>query len=150
MTTYTLRPQPPIRAFAVAAALSVLGAVLVIVCAAKHAAAIWMWLSVLIVVIGVALVIAGLLSMVRLRTYVDLTDDGYTVRAPNGIRSGKWDDVTKVTITHTGAHLTLYHGQVQRTHILAPGNIANDEMKALADDIAKRMDVNRGYRNIER
>lgn len=146
--TYILRPQPPMRAFALAAGLSMLGAILVVICAATHAHTAFMVISVIVLALGVLLLVAGLISMRRLRSYVDLTDDGYTVRTPGRTRSGAWDDVTKVTTSQEGAHLTLYQGQVGRTHILAPGNVASAEMLALGEDIASRLDQNRGYRTL--
>lgn len=146
--TYVLRPQPPMRAFLLAASLAVLGVLLVVVCAATHANGVLMTLAVLLVVVGVVLVGAGMVSMQRLRSFVDLTDEGWTVRTPGRSRSGTWAEVTKVTSSMEGAHLTLYLGRIERTHILAPGNIASDEMNALAADIATRLDRNRGYRQL--
>ncbi len=148
-TTHVLRPRPPIRAFALAAALCVVGAVLTVVLAANDAGVGWIVFAVVVLVLGLALLAAAGYSLVRLRTYVDLTDEGWTVRGPGDRRSGSWDDVTKVTISYNGAHITMHHGQVARTHIIAPGNIASEEMKALAADIAKYLDASRGYHNPE-
>lgn len=145
--THVLRPRPPVRAFALAAVLSVVGAFLTILLVAKGVPMGWVVVGIVILAFGVALLVAAVISMVRLRTYVDLSDEGWTVRGPSGRRSGSWDDVTKVTISYNGAHLTLCHGQVARTHIIAPGNIASEEMKALAEDVATYLDASRGYHN---
>lgn len=147
--TYVLRPQPPVRAFALAAVLAALGAILVVVCAATSANAFFMAVSVIVLVLGVLLLVAGFVSMRRLRSFVDLTDDGWSVRTPTVTRTGTWSEVTRVTSSMDGAHLTLYQGDQARTHILAAGNVAGSEMEALAADIATRLDRNRGYRQLE-
>ena len=56
------------------------------------------------------------------------------------------DKVTKAALTESRSRLTLYHGQVGRTHIVRPGIGDPKEMDDLAVDVAHRLDESRGYR----
>ncbi len=146
MATYVVRPRTPVRAFVLAAVLSMAGAALITVAAAQGWAQLWMWVSALVLLAGVLLLVTALASMRRLRTYVELDDRGWEVRTPGGTRRGAWSDVTKVTISVTGDRLTLHHRDATRTHVVAPG--PTDEMQEMASDIAGRLDANRGYHNL--
>ncbi|MDA8440587.1 MAG: hypothetical protein M0Z51_17240 [Propionibacterium sp.] len=145
MTTYVVRPRLPMRAFVLAALLSMVGAVGITLVAATEAAQLWMWASSVLLLLGVLLLLTALTSLRRLRTYVELGDDGWEVRAPGGTRRGLWRDVSKVTIAANGVRLTLHHADGRRTHIVAPA--PTDEMQAMAVDIAARLDASRGYHN---
>ena len=145
MTTFVVRPRLPMRAFVLAALLSMLGALGITLSAATAISQVWMWVSAAVLLVGVLLVITALTSMRRLRTYVELGDTGWEVRAPGGTTRGLWRDVTKVTIAADGVRLTLHHPDGRRTHIVAPG--PTDEMQAMALDIAARLDASRGYHN---
>jgi hypothetical protein len=79
---------------------------------------------------GVALTIAAFLSMSRLAVRVVFDDDGYAVRGVDAEHSGKWLDVTKLTVSEDGGHVTIYHGAVRRTHLLFPGR-----ERTLVDDV---------------
>lgn len=147
MNTYVLKPRPPVRAFAIAGVLSLVGALLVVWAASRQAALVWQVLAVIVLVVGVALAVLGAVSMVKMRTFITLDDKGYTIKGPGIDKGGEWSDVTKVTTTHQGAHLTMYHGEVGRTHIMCPGGADDPQMTALAQDIADHLDQNRGYTN---
>lgn len=148
MNTYVLKPRPPMRAFFIAAALSLVGAVLTVIAAASHAGAVWITLAFILLAVGVALAVTGWLSMSRMRTFINLTDEGYAIKGPGVDKTGEWSDVTKVTTSNNGTHLTMYHGEVGRTHIMCPGGHDGEQMAALAQDIADHLDVNRGYTNL--
>ena len=145
MATYVVRPRPPVRAFVLAAVLSLIGAASITLAAAERWAQAWMWVSAVVLLAGVLLLVTALASMRRLRTYVDIDDEGWEVRAPGATRRGAWSDVTKVTITTDGSRLSMHHKGGARTHIVAP--VPTEEMQAMASDIAGRLDANRGYRN---
>ncbi len=145
MTTYVVRPRAPLRAFVLAALLSMAGAAGITLAAATAASQVWMWLSAVVLLFGVLLLLTALTSMRRLRTYVELTDDGWEVRAPGSTSRGPWQDVSKVTIATDGVRLTLHHSDGRRTHIVAPG--PTDEMQVMASDVAARLDASRGYHN---
>lgn len=144
-TVHVIAPRPPMRAFLVAAVLTFLGAALVALAAGHHAAVVWVVLAAVVLLAGIALACAGAVSMRRMRTFVTLDDDGYRITAPGTDQRGEWADVTRVTSTANGAHLTLHHGEVGRTHIISPAGGGDPAMASLATDIAHRLDDSRGY-----
>ncbi|MBK7820118.1 MAG: hypothetical protein IPJ61_03335 [Tessaracoccus sp.] len=129
-STYLIQPQPPVRAFVIAAISALLGALLLV------GALAWEWHVVVAVLggvflaAGVVLTVAGFISMSRLTVQLVFDEDGYAVRGLDVEQSGKWLDVTKLTVSEDGGHVTIYHGVVRRTHLLFP---ARD--RALVDDV---------------
>ncbi|MEL4503472.1 hypothetical protein AAEX63_00865 [Luteococcus sp. H138] len=140
---YVLKPALPIRAFLISAVLTLLGAILLAV--TSGAAALWVALSWIVLLLGLALAGMAAYSMVKLRTFVDLDEEGYKILGPGVEKAGSWSEVSKVTTSAQGAHLTLYHGQTSRTHILCPGGGADAEMTRLVADVASHLDADRGY-----
>lgn len=149
MNTYVLKPRPPMRAFFLAAILSALGALLVVVAAANHLGAAWITLAFIVLGIGLALGLVGWVSMSRMQTTIKLDDAGYQISGPGVDKRGEWSDVTKVTTSNGDTHLTMYHGEVGRTHIMCPGGQDGRQMAALAQDIADHLDKSRGYSNLD-
>lgn len=138
---HVLKPRPPVRAFVIAAVLVLLGALLL----AAVSGAVWTALAVVLLLAGLALAGMAGWSMHTMRTFVDLDAEGYRIVGPGVDKAGSWGDVTKVTTSAHGSHLTLFHGQVGRTHILCPGGGEDPEMKALVADVAAHLDADRGY-----
>ena len=60
-------------------------------------------------------------------------------------RSGPWSEVTKVTTSDHGAHISLHHGQVARTHLFCASGGEDPQMQGLIADIAAHLDADRGY-----
>lgn len=140
---YVLKPRPPVRAFLISAVLILIGALLLALTGGK--AVVWVALSWIVLLAGLALVGMAGYSMVKMRTFIDLDDQGYKILGPGVEKAGAWSDVSKVTTSAEGAHLTLYHGQVSRTHILCPGGGDDAEMTRLVAAVAQHLDANRGY-----
>lgn len=119
-TVYVIPPRPPVRAFAIAAIVALVGAVLLVMALS------WQWPVVVVVIgaillgVGVLLALLGYLSMSWLAVRMELDDEGYRVRGSAKEHHGKWADVSKVTRTEEGSHVTIYHGNVRRTHLLFP------------------------------
>lgn len=144
-TRHVLRPSPPIRGFAIAAVISLVGAVLLVVGSARHWATGWIVLVTVVLALGIALAVMAGWSMAHMKLLVDLDDTGYHIHGAGQDRRGRWSDVTKAALTESRSRLTLYHGQVGRTHIVRPGVGDPAEMDELAADIARRLDASRGY-----
>lgn len=132
-STYLIQSRPPVRAFAVAAVVALAGALLLVGSLA------WGW-HLLVGVIGgialaagVALTVIAFLSIRRLAVRLTLDDDGYTVSGSEVDHSGQWRDVSKVTRSKEGAHVTIYHGPVRRTHLLFPAGDSPQIDEILAD-----------------
>lgn len=145
-TRHVLSPQPPVGGFIVAASLFLVGVVLAVLSIAHGWSEAWTVVFIVVLACGVALAVTSVWSMRHLKLYVDLDDKGYHIHGAGQERSGTWDKVTRAALTESRSRLTLYHGQVGRTHIVRPGVGDPKEMDDLAVDIAHRLDESRGYR----
>lgn len=137
--TFILRPRPPLRAFAIAAILSLVGAVMLVFSLQSDWHVVVTVLAVIALALGVVLFAMALVSMARLGVRISLTDEGYHVSGTNQEHSGAWTDVTKVTQAVHGAHVTIYHGNVRRTHLIFPGGAAQQQMQDVVDEITERL-----------
>ena len=145
MTTYVLKPRPPVRAFALAAVLSLAGAGLLATAASRGWGVLWVIVAALVLAVGVAFGAAGALSTRTMRVFVDITDEGWAVHGAGQSRSGPWSEVTKVTTSDHGAHISLHHGHVARTHLFCASGGEDPQMQGLIADIAAHLDADRGY-----
>jgi hypothetical protein len=138
MITHVLRPVPPLRAYALAAILSALGAVILV--AGLMGGGIWIVsLGALILAGGLVLLGAALASVRRYRVSVDLDEHGYAIHGSVGDQSGSWDDVTRVTRSADGNQLTFHQGDERRTVLVGRG------VTTIEGDVARYLDINRGY-----
>ncbi len=138
MTTHVLRPVPPLRAYALAAVLSALGAVVLV--AGMMSGSIWIdALGALILASGLVLLGATALSVRRYRVSVDLDEHGYAIHGSVGDQVGSWADVTRVTRSADGNQLTFHQGDERRTVLVGRG------VTTLEGDVARYLDMNRGY-----
>ena len=129
-STYLIQPRPPVRAFVIAAVAALAGALLLVGALASSWHAAVAVLGGLLLAVGVALLVAAFVSMSRLAVRLVFDDDGYAVRGLDAEQSGRWIDVTKLTVSEDGGHVTIYHGAVRRTHLLFPGR-----ERTLVDDV---------------
>lgn len=142
-TTYTIRPRPPLRAFALAAVLAVAGAALVV------AAKIWSWhmaviiVGVLLLVGSMGLITSALRVPLGLTVRVAFSEDGYSVEKAGQVRTGRWSEVTRVT--SEPGHITFHLADEQRFHLLF-AHEAREQQPELEADITRRLDNSRGYR----
>lgn len=147
MTGYVLRPRPPIRAFAMAAVLSLVGAGLLVGFGSRGVLggqiAGWIVLGV-----GLLLGVIGLVSMRTMRVLVDLDDEGFRVHGPGVDKRSDWSSITKVVSADDGARLIFHHGAIERTHLWCPMGAGDPQMQALAEDVARRLDAANGYRHL--
>lgn len=132
-TTYVIKPQPPVRAFVTAAVADLVGAVVLVVALSQGWHVAFAILGGLILVAGVALLVAAIVSINRFAARLTLTDEGYRLVGPGVDHAGEWADVSKVTQSQEGSHVTIYHGSVRRTHLLFPGGDRAQIDQVLAD-----------------
>lgn len=142
--TYVIQSRPPVRAFVVAAVAALVGALLLVGSFAWGWHVLWGVLGGLALVAGVALTIIAFLSIQRLAVHLTLDDEGYKVSGSEVDHAGQWRDVTKVTRSQEGSHVTIYHGVVRRTHLLFPAGDAAQIEEILADVRARLQAANRG------
>ncbi len=137
-----LTPPLPLRAVAVAAALAVVGAVLIVLPAALRlpvAMAVAGWV---LLVGAVALLVVAAVSWRRMRVVVEFTDEGYQITGPDSHEEGVWADVTKVTQAPTS--LTIHHGPDRRVRLVSHRGVTA-ELVHLVGDLTRRLDASRGY-----
>lgn len=137
--TFFLKPRPPLRAFAIAAVLSLVGAVLLVLALQNSWHVIVAVLAGLTLAGGIVLFAIAVVAMGWLGVRITLTDEGYHISGTNQEHHGRWDDVTKVTQAIEGAHVTIYHGNVRRTHLIFPGGPAQEQMPEVVAEITKRL-----------
>lgn len=139
---FVITSRPPVRAFAVAAALAVVGAIVAVIPAPAQWQTLLIILGLVFIVGAVVLVVAALTASRRQRVLVALTRSGYRVDGPSGVRTGTWEDVTRVTASP--GRITLHQGDDARVHLVAPGG-QTPQLHAIASAISRRLDDNRGY-----
>lgn len=145
-TEYLLQARPPVRAFVIAAVVTLIGAIMVVVSLQNSWHVAFTVLFALLIVGGIGLALAGARSMKSHQVRVVFDDDGYQITGRDASRDGRWAEVTKVTQTDDGHHVTIYHGTVTRTHLLCPLGLDDPQLQRLITDMAARLDHSRGYR----
>ena len=140
---HVIKPQPPVRAFVTAAVADLVGAVVLVAALSQGWHVALVVLGALLLVAGVGLLVMALVSMNRVAARFTLTDDGYRLVGPGVEHSGEWADVSKVTQSQEGSHVTIYHGAVRRTHLLFPGG-DRAQIDAVLADIRARLQTAKG------
>lgn len=138
--TFFLKPRPPLRAFLIAALLSLLGGVFTVLSLQNEWNVAVVAISVVVLVLGIALFTIATVATARLGVRITLSDEGYQVSGVQANREGQWKDVTKVTQAVEGAHITIYHGDVRRTHLIFPAGPAQARMQEVIDEIMARLE----------
>ncbi|HRA05394.1 MAG TPA: hypothetical protein PKV13_02095 [Propionicimonas sp.] len=137
-----MRQRPPLRALALAAALMVVGLVLVLM---AHLLAWHLVLALvgsLALLLGVALFVASLAMARSMSVDVVLDDVGYRVSGPGTEETGRWADISRVT--RADGTLTLRRLDGTALHLVVSRSSVAD-LDALGADIARRLDADRGY-----
>ncbi len=136
---YDLRPRTPVRAWVMAGIALVAGVVALVVGWPEPR-------NLALVVVGALLVVGGLALgitaavFVRTRTLrITLSPDGYEVAGPGYHKAGAWIDVDAVSATPDGNRLVIARGRVDRTFIQPPRGEAEEQMRAIIDDISDRL-----------
>ena len=139
-STHVIKPQPPVRAFVPAAVADLAGALLLVAALSQGWHVAFVVVAALLLVAGTALMIGAFVSLNRLAVRFTLTDEGYRLLGPGVDHAGEWADVSKVTQSQEGSHVTIYHGAVRRTHLLFPGGDRAQIDEVLADYVAATLD----------
>lgn len=137
-----IHPRPPVRAFAVAAVLALLGAGAVVVPVTGVAQTVLVVVGIVLLVLAALLLVLAFTSSRRQKVTVHLDESGYRVDSPSGVRLGAWADVTRVT-TAPG-RITLHQGDDERVHLVAPAGQL-PQFEAIEQAISQRLDDDRGY-----
>ncbi|MFZ0531006.1 MAG: hypothetical protein WAL91_10785 [Propionicimonas sp.] len=138
-----MRQRPPLRALVLAAALMLIGLVLVLM------AQLLGWHLVLTVggalalLFGVGLLVASWAIARSMSVDVVLDDNGFQVVGAGSNETGRWSDISRVT--RSDGALGLYRRDGTVLHLVVARNSVAD-LDALGTDIAHRLDADRGYR----
>ncbi len=139
----TLKPRPPVRAFAVAAGLAVLGAVALVAGDLLKWGVVGLVLGIILIVAALLLALAGVGTMARMRVTVNLDDKGFTVIGPDGERSRDWSDVLRVTQSASGKRITFHNRDMSKLQLISHSE--GVEMARLRAAIIEYLDASRGY-----
>ena len=142
-STHVIKPRPPVRAFVTAAVAALAGAVLLVVSLTQDWHVALTILGGLVLLGGVVLTVVAFLSIDRLAVRLTLDDAGYRLVGPSVDHAGDWADVTKVTQSQEGSHVTIYHGAIRRTHLLFPGG-DRQQIDDVLTDIRQRLQAANG------
>ena len=141
-TSHQVRQRPPLRALVLAAGFGLLGIVLLLMADLLDRQLTLTTLGVVGVVLGLALFAAAWLLARSMRVEVVLDDDGYRLAGPGRVERGTWAGIVKVTLG--ASRITLHRKDGARVQlVVARGGRA--DMDALGQDIAARLDADRGY-----
>lgn len=136
---YLLKPPPPLRAYGIAAAASLVGALFLVLSLANGWHGFFTLLFVLVLLLGIGLLALAVLADQRNTVRVVIDDRGYRVESAVQSRDGEWYDVSKVTQSISGGQITIYHGSTHSTHLLFPGGGDPHVIKIMLDDVKDRI-----------
>lgn len=143
MQVITLKPRPPVRAFALAAAVAVVGLIFIVIGEVARWGTAGLVLGLVLIGLGALLALAGVGTMVRNRVTVELDDTGITVIGPEGEQSTEWADVMRVTQSTSGRRITFSNRDLSKLHLVSHSE--GVETAQLRAAIIEHLDSNRGY-----
>ncbi|MDO4718029.1 MAG: hypothetical protein Q4B08_10765 [Propionibacteriaceae bacterium] len=143
-TEYVLQPRPPVRAFLLAALITSVSAIMIVVSRMSGWPVVVPILFGVLLVAGTVLASAGFASMKRRQVYVWLDDEGYRIAGNGQERSGAWRQITRLTETTDGRHITIYSTDAE-THLLCPSGTSAPQFRSMLADMARRLDRAHGY-----
>jgi hypothetical protein len=146
---FVLRGPSPVPAVGVAAASTVLGAVLLVLSSVYSLPLVVSVLAVILLVLGSALVLGATLAYRRLRQTVELSEGG--ARLSSGRRSVavSWADVTEVKLAKDRLTVLAPADRGGPLEVLNPGGPAESTFLTLAEAVRRGLDENRGYRPLD-
>lgn len=143
VSVHVLRPAPPIRAFGLASVITVIGAALLVTGFAQHWSTLVKVLLGIVLVLGLALFVAAIVTVIRMRVRAELTPTGYSFRTPAGVRHGTWADTVRVNTSESGHRLSFIDREDGVQHVVAPVGGDSPEMTALTAEIVQRLEASR-------
>ncbi|MGO1973606.1 MAG: hypothetical protein ACTH2Q_11680 [Propionibacteriaceae bacterium] len=114
MGTYELRPAPPLRALAIGAVITLVGAVLLVLAVGQGWSPAVLVLGALVALLGLVLDAVALIVFVRTRVRVELDRAGFRVVTTGTVsrpvpreQEGVWGDIARATVTEPDGTLVL-------------------------------------------
>lgn len=145
MSSYRFRAPAPLRAVALGATLSLFGAMAAVLALVRDWPVGAAVPGFVLLGLGVLAVVGSLVQQARQHATVTLSDEGWQVVGPGGIKGGSWADVTRVSGTDDQSRLSIEsRGGV--VHLVRPVHRQSDVWDEMVADLGRRLDNSRGYR----
>ena len=135
-----------VRSLAIAAAVSVVGIVLMILASAFNWGSVGVTIGVLMAGVGLLVVVLAQEASRRASVTATLNDDAFILVSNKNRIALPWSDVRQVAMS---ANTLIVRDTAGREiKVLAPPGSESAELDSLAAAMAQRLDADRGYRNL--
>jgi hypothetical protein len=143
---FALSAPPPVRPFAIAALLAIIGAALAVSSRALGLGSVALVLGIVVLGLAAALVLSALIVLGRLRSTLVLDADGITVSRGRRTRRLLWSDIDSVGLV--GQRLTFRTKPAgdEDVSVINPRSGTDPRFTSLVAAIRGRLNANRGYR----
>jgi hypothetical protein len=145
---FLLAAAPPVRALAIAAGAEVLGALLLVGWQALDLPLVAAVVAGLLLAFGTVLLAAAVVLAGRLRTVVELTEDGVGVTRAGRSRSVPWSAVQEVKLQHPQLQVVT-DDPAGGLVITNPRGATDPRFAALLEALHQRLEAERGHRPLE-
>ena len=145
VTTFSIAPRVPVRAFLISAVASIAGAGLLVLALINSWHYTVVVLAALILLAGLLLLVLALVAQDASAAELVLDDEGYTVSSRAGEQSGTWADVTRITRIADSGHVTIHEGEEKRAQ-LQFHNLERARIDEILTEMGVRLDAAKGYR----
>jgi hypothetical protein len=146
---FTLTAPPPVRSLAISAGAAVIGAATIVLGSALDLPRVVPIAGVGLMIFAVALAVLALVLITRLRTTLVLDPESITIIKGRRRRVVPWSTID--TVRRQGPRLLLItkpEGGASDATVVNPGAETDATFSALIAEIQKRLNADRGYRQI--
>jgi len=144
--SYALTPQLTNRTFPIVAVIDGIGMVLLAV--GLVLAKPYLFIpGIVIIVAASALLSLTIMMRARVATTVRLTDAGLTITSGGRTATAEWADISDVSSAGPTIYLARY-SQQDTLKIDSPRGADDPAFRELSDELARRLDRSRGYRDL--
>lgn len=141
-TTHQVRQRPPLRALGLSAGLVLIAIVLLLMADLLDHQFALTALGIVVLVAGLALFVSAWLLARLMRVEIVLDERGYRLVGPGKAESASWAEISRVT--RGDSRITMHRKDGTRVQLVVARGGRTD-LDALGDDIASRLDADRGY-----
>ena len=143
---YVLTQPYRARPYAIGALADLLGAVLLVI-GIEQGITVLIVIAVIAFALGASIIAAAMLARQRLRTVVDLTDQGLEISSGGQRAGAQWGDISGVRTDQRTIYLERT-GADQALRISSPAGAEDPQLSELSAELTSRLDANRGYRRL--
>ena len=143
---FALTARPPVRALAIAAVTTLLGAVLMVLAQARGLGLVLMIIGSALLVFGLTLGLIAILLIRRLRSMVVLDADKITVIRGGRSQSLAWSAIDHVDLNGPRLGMISKGDDQPDLVVINPRTPDDRTFLALVASLQKRLDADRGYR----